>query len=84
MGVLACDRPNCDNIMCDVYVPGAGYICYECEKEFKVYLDKHGINPKTEEEILGALKMFMTTVKDEFLTGSEMELDEFFNQHRRE
>ena len=30
MGVLACDRNNCDNIMCDRYSHKYGYICNEC------------------------------------------------------
>jgi len=35
MGVLACDRKGCDNILCD-YVSGEhGYICWECLSELK-------------------------------------------------
>ena len=30
MSVLACDRNNCDNIMCDRYSNKYGYICNEC------------------------------------------------------
>lgn len=33
MGVLACDRKNCENIMCDRYSPEHGYICGECFEE---------------------------------------------------
>ncbi len=33
MGVLACGRSGCDNIMCDRYSPQHGYICYDCFKE---------------------------------------------------
>lgn len=30
MGVLACDRNECENIMCDRYSREYGYICNEC------------------------------------------------------
>jgi hypothetical protein len=30
MGVMACDRKGCENIMCDHYSDAYGYICYEC------------------------------------------------------
>ena len=33
MGVLQCDRRECENIMCDRYSPKYGYICYECFDE---------------------------------------------------
>lgn len=33
MGVLACDRKGCKNIMCDRYSPKYGYICWECFNE---------------------------------------------------
>ena len=33
MGVLACDRVGCENIMCDRCSPTYGYICELCFKE---------------------------------------------------
>jgi len=33
MGVLACSRKNCENIMCDRYSHNYGYICNECFEE---------------------------------------------------
>lgn len=30
MGVLACDRKNCENIMCDRYSSEHGHLCWEC------------------------------------------------------
>ncbi len=33
MGVMACDRRECENIMCDMYSPKFGYICAECYEE---------------------------------------------------
>jgi hypothetical protein len=42
MGVLACDRSGCENIMCDKYSIDLGYICWECYNE----LVSSGGNPK--------------------------------------
>ena len=84
MGVMSCYRPGCDGIMCDVYVDGVGYVCWECEREFKQYLETNDIHPENEGEFKMALRMFMATDKEEtFLNGNEMNLDEFFNQYRR-
>ena len=33
MGVLACDRQGCENIMCNRYSPTYGYICNDCIEE---------------------------------------------------
>jgi hypothetical protein len=33
MGVLACNRYDCENIMCDRYSSTYGYICNECFDE---------------------------------------------------
>lgn len=33
MGVLACDRTGCTNIMCDRLSHTYGYICWECFDE---------------------------------------------------
>ena len=35
MGVLACSRNGCENIMCDYYAYLYGYICNECLEELK-------------------------------------------------
>ena len=48
MGVMSCSRKECENIMCDVYVEDVGYMCHECESEFKMYLEKLFMGPKVE------------------------------------
>ena len=83
MGVMSCHREGCGNIMCDVYVDGVGYVCYECEREFKNYLVKTGKTPETEGEIRFVLKGFMNTCKGDYETGKNMDTEEFFNQYRR-
>jgi hypothetical protein len=33
MGVMPCNRKNCENILCDRYSQTYGYICNECYHE---------------------------------------------------
>lgn len=35
MGVLACNRYGCENIMCDFYSHEYGYLCWECKTELE-------------------------------------------------
>ena len=78
MGVMSCSRHACDNIMCDTYVNGIGYVCNECQNEFKEYLIKENIRATTEGEIKRALETFMETRKDAYAKGDDMTPDEFF------
>jgi len=50
MGIMSCSRKKCENIMCDVYVKGYGYICNECKRE----LEK--IEPSSEMDVINFLK----------------------------
>jgi hypothetical protein len=36
MGVMKCDRIECDNVMCDRYSDMWGYLCEECFRELVV------------------------------------------------
>lgn len=83
MGVMSCSRPNCPQIMCDKHVDGIGYVCYECRKEFKEYLEKEGLNPATEGEIKRELQKFMATEKGIYETGKPMTVNEFFELYDR-
>ena len=81
MGVMSCVRDGCQNIMCDTYINGIGYICYDCQHEFKKYLIEKDIHAKTESEYSRALKEFMETEKDDYRGGDELSPDEFFRNH---
>ena len=71
MGVLACSRKGCDNIMCDIYIPSVGYVCNECKNEF---LDQCSGN-----EIEGRLALFMEIDKGTTLNHSyRKKAEEFF------
>lgn len=80
MGVMTCSRNNCENIMCSTYVSSVGYVCYECQSEFKKYLEVNNLSPKTEKEINKELILFMNTPKIEGDDDKEMTVDEFFSK----
>lgn len=44
MGVLACDRTGCDNIMCDYYHSDYGYICSDCIADLQEYLNQGNVD----------------------------------------
>lgn len=74
MGVMSCSRNGCDSIMCDTYVDGEiGYVCFDCQSEFKEYLRSINENPTTDEEVRVFLEQFMQSEK-----GSTQDLDESF------
>ena len=60
MGVLACDREGCDNIMCNRVSYNYGYICHKCFEELVLS------GPTTD------IKRFMDTESDP-LTITEVE-----------
>ncbi len=56
MSVLQCSRKNCENVMCDDYIPNIGYICSECLSEL---IQKHGevVMPDVIEQFLFSNKL---------------------------
>lgn len=80
---MACDRKGCESIMCDTCVDGAGYVCNSCQAEFKEYVESKKIDVSTEGKIKRELNAFMNTEKDSYSEGSEMSVDNFFNQYTR-
>ena len=81
---MSCNRMGCDNIMCDTYVYNVGYVCKECQKEFKVYVKTHNVDAYTEGKIKKELQAFMETEKDYFIEGKEMDVDQFFDENTRD
>lgn len=43
MSVLACNRQDCERIMCDYYSSEHGYICWYCLQELKEKAREEGI-----------------------------------------
>ncbi len=83
MGVLACSRSGCSNIMCDIYIPEIGYICHECKKQFREYmLNKPHKVIFTEENIRESLREFIDNVPiRETLYGAASLIDDFFKKY---
>ncbi len=83
MGVMECSRNNCNKVMCDTYIDDIGYLCMDCQNEFKDYLESKDLTGTLPEGILRReLKVFMKTEKDSYL-GNELGVDEFFQKHTR-
>lgn len=55
MGVMACDRRGCENVMCDYYSYKYGYLCNSCMVELKntpmkeISIEKFMETPKKEQ-----------------------------------
>jgi hypothetical protein len=84
MGVLACSRKHCDQIMCDTYINSIGYLCYKCKAEFKKYAITNDLRLNTENKIIAALHEFIHTCKGSYEENEkEISIDEFFNQYTK-
>lgn len=83
MGVMPCNRNSCENILCDTYVDSIGYICNDCQSEFKEYLDHKDMEPETEGEIRRVLIDFMNTTKKGEYDDNEISVTDFFKKYSR-
>lgn len=79
---MSCHRTGCESIMCDTYVDSVGYVCNECQNEFKDYVKSEGLDVSTKGKIERALKGFMNTDKNSFTEGKEISIEEFFEKYR--
>jgi len=68
MGVMACNRKGCDNIMCQRYSGKSGYICGECYIEL---LEQDPKNP-------GDVEEFMNTPKKKVWTEENFSVKDYF------
>lgn len=80
MGVMSCYRKGCEGIMCHTYVPEIGYICSECQIEFKEYLKSVEKRELTEGEMMRELENFMVTRKGSYTQGNTLTVEEFLNR----
>ncbi len=77
MGVLACDRYCCKNIMCDRLSHEYGYICNECFEE----LVESNINPDNMNfDIQGTIEDFMNSTKRSYDKHAKDYALEFFSK----
>jgi len=84
MGVMTCSRRGCESIMCQTYIYQIGYICYDCQEQFKEYVQSEKLDVTTEGQILFYLEKFMKTDKDNYAKqNNEISIDEFFSNYTR-
>ena len=81
MGVKSCHRNGCESIMVDTYINGIGYVCDDCQKEFKTWFEeKFDTHYKPKSFIHKQLKEFMDIEKTCNDSDSQdvMSVDQFF------
>lgn len=79
MGVMSCHRKKCKSVMVETYVSDIGYVCRECQEEFKAWLKNKDLSPNVEGEIRALLEEFMKTDR-EYLLDREISVDDFFEE----
>lgn len=79
MSVLSCIRKGCERIMCDTYVDGIGYVCTECQEEFKDYLNTKNSSNLNQWGIKEELEKFIHTYKGVY--KKNISVSEFFNNY---
>lgn len=76
MGVMACDRSGCDNVMCDLMVDNS-YVCNECANEFR---EAVGTDQIQLGEMLVKFRQFMQSEKVCASPKNMVDVDEFFRR----
>ena len=61
MGIMGCNRKNCENIMSDDYSEVTGYICYDCKRELE----------ESKPECVDDVLLFMKSPKQEKYLGED-------------
>lgn len=80
MGVMACDRSGCENVMCDRCILGrSAYICWECfaelEEARKTWPDD--MDPR---EVEPRIREFMASPKPAFGVKAGDSVDDVFRR----
>lgn len=83
MGVMTCSRSDCENIMCDTYVPSVGYICSECQEEFKMNVAlSYYVRLNSDSSIIRALQHFIEQDKNEYSNERSVDnVSKFLKEH---
>ena len=71
MGVMSCSKRDCENIMCDTYVDGVGYVCWECKDMFKQWMSTSETHPG---RIKQEFEAFMNEHKSDFSLAGRVAL----------
>ena len=79
MGVMSCSRKDCENILCDTYIPEVGYLCSGCIEKFK---ELYSNNKMTNGEIIEALQTFISIPR--MYRDTPNSINDFFKQYTNE
>ena len=80
MGVMACDRFGCENIMCNkLILDGEYYICHECFAELKHEKDNWPTDTKAR-DVFALIKVFMDSRPYRNSDGEETTVEDEFNR----
>lgn len=75
-----CARKGCQTIMSNTYISGIGYICSNCEKEFKKTLSNVDQNIIVDDNYLKRkLKLFLNNKK---VKKAKTTINNFFNKNK--
>jgi hypothetical protein len=85
MSVMECNRRRCPNVMCDTHIHGMGYICNDCQQEFRGFLLERGLNPDeiSVHDIEEQIAVFMNTEKGSENAYTVSNIDDYFREHSR-
>lgn len=83
--VNECSRKDCQNILCDTYLDGFGYVCGSCQNDFEELIDKkYDDSVELTKSILSKdFKEFMKTSKEDS-DNTPMTVNKFFNRESDE
>lgn len=79
MGVIACSRTNCRNIMCDIQLTNYN-ICNECYNEFVSLMGQKTLSRK---EMNDAFEEFMESEKQDGFDHEKIDAESFFAPYIR-
>ena len=83
MGVMACDRPGCTNIMCHhCILESTKYICTECLHELEQWR-KQWPGEMTARKVWDSIREFMDTRKGTYDVGRKLTGDQIEDEYDR-
>jgi len=81
MRVKSCSRNGCESKMVDTYVLGVGYVCYSCQEEFKLCVQRLTLPSNSDYLIRINLKNFLNSEPGTYDTSTLKIINDFFNKY---
>lgn len=77
MGVIPCSRKNCNNVICETYLIGFGYICYSCLTELKHIVEDKDLTKEEMKEVISEFLDFYIIDNKDNKDNKKCSLDNF-------